>query len=436
MIPSLLFIILTAAGAIRIAIGALDPHFLYGGIIYNLTLLAALAVDFFITPGPSLLRVTRFCDFRMSLGAENPVILKVRNRASHGMSIIIRDDYPYQFERKGQPLSFRLKGMEERRASYRLIPRERGDYAFGDINIRYSSRAGLFVRQFKAPSGFKVRVYPNLLELRKYHIMLRKGSLQETGLINSRIYGRGTEFERLRDYQSDDGFRSINWKATARMGRLISAEYEVERSQNIFLILDTGRLMSAQISGISRLDYAMNAALMLAYVATLKDDRAGIMVFSREIKTFIPPRKGTRQLYRIMESMYNVKSELVEPDYDKAMRFFRAQRVKRSLVVIFTELMEGESARSLTKQLLSLHPSHLPLCVTLKSQDLIDRASRIPAASQEVYERAIAAQVLSEREQTLAGLRQKGCLVLDEAPAKLSVSLVNKYLELKGKGML
>jgi uncharacterized protein (DUF58 family) len=286
------------------------------------------------------------------------------------------------------------------------------------------------------PSASPVKVYPNILEMAKFTLMARRGRLQQVGIRAARLVGAGREFESLREYQPDDEYRRIDWKATARRGKLISRQYEVERSQNVILVLDVGRTMMAEIDGIAKMDYAVNAALLLAYVASLTDDRIGLLVFADTVQTWLPPMKGRAQVYRILEALYNAKARRAESDYRGAMAYLSMHWRRRSLMVCFTDLWDPDSSRQTISELASLQPRHLVACVTLMDTKVQRCAETTIETASQAYEQAVALQMLEDRSRAVYDLQRKGILVVDTPAEKLSAALVNRYLEVKEKMLL
>ena len=319
---------------------------------------------------------------------------------------------------------------------YYLRPLRRGDYRFGDISLRWRGPLGLVTRQGRVPAANPVKVYPNLLDVRRYDLLLRRNRLQEIGLRHSRLFGQGTEFERLRDYQADDDFRRINWKATARRQRPITVEYQTERSQNVMVVIDTGRLMQSPIAQIAKLDYVINSALLLAYVVTGKGDKIGLMTFADDVLHYLSPKSGKGQFYRMLEQLYAVEAQPVEPDYRRSLSYLAGKQRKRALVVIFTDLSGGMSMRSLVSQAALLAKRSLPLVVTISEPDIHAAAEQTPHDSLSTYQRMVAAQMLADRQLALQDLQRQGVLTLDVPANQLSMAVINRYLELKGKTML
>jgi len=291
-------------------------------------------------------------------------------------------------------------------------------------------------RQRQIQASQRVKVYPNMKEAQRFNLLARRGRLQQVGIRKARLQGAGREFESLRDYQPDDELRRIDWKATARRGDLVSRQYEVEKSQNVMLVLDVGRTMLAEVEGIQKIDYAINAALMLAYVAADTDDNVGLLVFADTVQTYLPPKKGRAQLHAILEALHNIQASLVEPDYLQALTFLQTRFRKRSLMVCFTDLWDPDSSHMTIAELARLQPRHMVAAVTLLDTKLKDAAEQEPATVTAVYKKAVAMQVLQDRQRALSALTQRGILVVDSPAEKLSADLVNKYLEVKERSKL
>lgn len=457
----LLFAALLLAGA------TLAPDLFYVTAVYLSMVIFMIVVDRRLTPAPKDFELARINDQRLSLGAENLVIVRATNRSRRMVRVLVRDEYPVQFradrvvlgdEDGGWKLKIRgwklriggstrlltssLQPLSSKEFRYHLRPPRRGDYRFGDLNLRWWGVLGMIIRQARYSAAADVKVYPNLLDIRKYELLVRKGQLTEMGLRQTRLLGSGTEFERLREYQFDDEFRMIDWKATARRGKPISRQFETERSQTIMAILDVGRLMRSPVAdpsggqGLAKLDYAVNAVLMLSYVAGLRGDKVGLLVFADQVMHYLAPRTGKGQFHRMLATLYAVESQLVESNYTRAFAYLGAKHKKRSLIVIFTDLSGGIAAKSIVAQVAPLWPRHLPLLVAISDPSVHQLAQQRPRDSASVYERAVAEQVLDERAVVLKSLRQRGVMTLDVPANQLTISVVNKYLELKARGRI
>lgn len=429
-------VILIILSAVLISLGSLYSFFLYFGILSNLALISVFALDWMNTPRPSQISAERSCEGNLSLAARNVVRIRLRNRSEVPLTLEVRDEPPHQFDISQDAITLQLPAGSEATASFTVVPKRRGNYEFGNINIRYLSTFKLFRRQMQIPQSMRVKVYPNLLELKKYVILARRDRFLETGLRHPRLHSAGTEFESLRNYLPDDDYRRINWKATARTGRLISEEYETIRSQNIIIMIDCGRMMAATIKDMYKLDYAINSALMLGYVCCVKGDKVGLIAFSDVVETYIPLRGGKQQLYRILEALYSIPPKMSQPDYEKAFKLVESKFHKRSLIVVFTDLLDSEISKTLITYLPLLLPHHLPLCITMKDSDLIRLAGAVPDTIEDVYRKTVADQLLLEQQSIFDDLRQNGVLVVDALPENASVATVNQYLKLKDRNLL
>ena len=404
---------------------------------YSVLILLALT-DWLLFPALDTLTVEREVEGKLSLGAQNPVEVRVHNRSNALLRLELRDTPPDSLtnDMDDAPFEFRVAKGARQAAIYHLTPQARGDYRFGDIYLRIRGRLGMVHRLTRVPAPAEVKVYPNIQEAAKFTMMARRGRLQQIGIRKARLQGAGREFESLRDYLPDDEMRRIDWKATARRGKLVARQYEVEKSQTIMLVLDVGRTMLAEIDGIQKLDYAINAALLLAYVASLADDQVGLLVFADTVQSYLPPRKGRAQVYAILEHLYNAQASLAEPDYREALSYLQARWRKRSLMVCFTDLWDPESSRQTILELSALQPRHLVAAVTLLDSKVQQAANQEAELAETVYRKAVAMQVLEDRQRANAALSQRGVLVVDSPADKLSAELVNRYLEVKARMML
>jgi uncharacterized protein (DUF58 family) len=436
VLPSLRLLLLLLIGGLLIAGTALAPTLRFVVVLYLLAVAALLLVDVYLTPQPSRLEVERIHDSRLSLGAENLVTLLLANRSARSLRLSVRDEYPHQFQSDRVLIEGSLAPFDLHEAHYHVRPLRRGDYRFGKLNLRYGSQLGLFVRQAAYPLEAEVKVYPNVIEARKYDLMARKGLLSELGLRVNRLQGGGTEFERLREYTTDDEFRRINWKATARRAKPIAAEFETERAQYVISAIDTGRLMRPPIGDLAKLDYAINTALLLSYVAMLKGDHIGLLTFADDVGAYLAPKRGRGQFYRMLETLYNVEMQPVEADHGRALGYLGLKHKRRSLVVVFTDLATPDAARPLIAHMARMARRHLPLCVVISDPNIGGLAALPARDTASVYRRAVAEMLIDERRVVLDTLNRSGVLTIDVPADKLTVSVINTYLELKQRGRI
>ncbi len=426
--------------ALPLAGAAWQPALLWLAAGWAVAAAALLVAEWRLSPPPAAWELARRHDQRLSLATPNPVTVTVRlRRGLRPTPVTLRDEPPLAFavaaEQRlmagravpaGPPISL----------TYSVRPPRRGQYRFGDLHLRWGAPLGLLRRQARFAAAAPVQVYPNLADVKKYDLLLRRNRLWELGVRPVRVPGAGSEFERLRDYLPDDEYRRINWKATARRNKPISVEYETERSQHLMALLDVGRMMRSPVGDVEKLDYAINAVLLLAYVALQKGDRIGFLSFADDVQSWIAPRSGRGQFHQMLEQLYRLEGQPVEPDYAAAFSYFAAKQVKRSLVLVFTDLTGSVSAEQLVAQMARLRRSHLPLLVTIADPTIQQMARRPIADSAALYERAAAEQLLEERRLALERLHRAGVATLDAPADELSIALINRYLELKERAFL
>ncbi|MEK7863764.1 MAG: DUF58 domain-containing protein, partial [Chloroflexota bacterium] len=293
----------------------------------------------------------------------------------------------------------------------------------------------LIEKQGHVAATAAANVYPDLHEIRRYELTLRRGLAYDAGQRRARVPGAGTVFERLREYVPDDDPRSISWTATARRGKPISVEYETERQQRIQILLDAGRMMSSTLGGLSKLDHAVNTALMLSYVAIAKGDEVGLLGFADTVRGYAPPRRGRRQFLRLTEELRKIEGTTTEPDYRAAFEFLRARSGRRSLVVLFTDLVDDEASRALVAAVTRLAGHNLVLCCLLADPQLAETATRSPVSTTELFEKVVAQEVRDARIRALAILRRRGVHTIDVPAERLTVATIQRYLELKRRSL-
>ena len=491
-LPSVRLAIWVALGTVLWVGAAVAPEFRLLALFYDGLIVLLAALDLWLSPRPHQFEIEREVADKMNLGVPNVVTLKVRSRARIPATLTIRDEPPSGWpialtntqeiaEPQAAPdqlfarllpslappplarVTLKLTAprnvvASERSGTYRVTPTRRGDFLFGNISARYGTVLGLWHRQFRREAPLAVRVYPDVSEVSRYELRLRQGKLRDMGLHLLRLRGRGTEFESLRDYTRDDEYKNINWKASARRGKLISTDYEIERDQTIVIALDCGRMMTAMatISGrlsvrqsdeepttdhrplttLSKLDCAINATVLLSHVAASMGDAVGLLLFADTVIKWLPPRKGRLQTGTIIEALYTAQPTLVEPDYAAAYEYFLARKMRRALVVTFTDLIDPDASRELLSASGALRRHHNPLCVTINNRDVMDLAAAMPQRGEELYQKAMAQKMLHQRQGALEALRHNGVGILDVEAAQLTVATVNRYLDLKSRGAL
>jgi uncharacterized protein (DUF58 family) len=305
-----------------------------------------------------------------------------------------------------------------------------------EVHISFSSRLGLWYRRQVRPLKTPIRIYPDIRAVYKCELMARRNRLAEIGVRLVRIPGQGREFERLREYRHGDEIRQIDWKATSRQRQLITREFQVERNQNIVIMLDCGRFMRNEFDGISLLDHALNAAIMLSYIALGQGDNVALLAFSERIERFVRPVRGRPGIQQILRSTYDLRAADSVSDYNLALDYLVSVQRKRALVVLITFVTDELQLKVIAQSLKRKSLPWLPLCVLLQDTALRSLADRIPDSDLDVCHTAAAAQILSGQIREAALLREAGVMLIDTPPELLSEQLINEYLSIKARNLM
>ncbi|NCJ07929.1 DUF58 domain-containing protein [Synechococcales cyanobacterium C] len=414
-------------------------------VAFNLGVLSLAAWDFSQSQRWQL-AIQRHCDSRLSIGRENAVHLFVQVLGHpDGVTqtlLKIRDGVPTAFQVDHDTLTASLQPRTETELIYHVFPPRRGAFVWASLGLRLQSPWGLVQRAWRLPLPTEVEVYPDLIGLRLLSVRL---SLEATGSLRRRRHALGgTEFSELREYNSGDDVRLIDWKATARRGHPLIRLLEPERDQPLIILLDRGRLMTAQVAGLKRFDWALNATLSLAMAGLRRGDRVGVAVFDQSVHTWVGPQSGASHLATILAKLYNLEPVQTESNYVEVASRVLGQYTRRALVVLLTDVVDAIASSELLTAMTQLTPRFLPLCVTLRDPQIDVIAQRSlaltsePAAEQvqHLYSQAVALDLRQQRSLAFAHLNQKGVLVLDAPAPQISGQLVDRYLFLKARNRL
>lgn len=312
----------------------------------------------------------------------------------------------------------------------------RGAYHFGDIYLRCHSPWGLIAGQRRVKHGHECRVYPDIRRVKEYLAMRRTLSAVAPHVRSTPLRGIGSEFESLRDYEAGDDIRRIDWKATARLSTMITRNYEIEHFRNVVVLIDRGRLMAGKAGSGHKLDYAVDAALMVCGVALDGGDRCGLMVFDQDVTSYLPPRGDLQQLQHILDTVYDLQPVLVESHFRRAFIHLQTKLTRRSLVLVLSDVMDVEASRTTMLGLLALNKRHLVVFAALRTPEVEAVTDRTDDDDLSPYRKAAAFRLLQERGAVLARLEKGGVHVLDVRPNDLTIPLVNKYIELRERNLL
>jgi len=427
---------LLGAGGLVALIGAARPELLGLVLLIDLLAIVAITVDALTLPRAESFRVQRKRERVLSLGASNRIELRLEHGLTTPRRARLRDEPPPLCDYDQREFILTLQPQQPAQVAYHLTPRYRGEARFEDVFLRVEGRFGLTTRDYRLPAREIAPVYPNLLQMREYDLLRHRGRLQQMGFRQLRLRGQGTEFESLREYTPDDEFRRIDWKATARRGKPIVRDYQTERSQHVILMLDAGRNMLAEVEGKRKFDAVLNAALMLAYVAVQMDDKVGALVFADEIDLFSPPQRGRAQVGKLVDALHDAQPRLVEPDYLYAVTYLAKRWRKRSLIALFTDLIDPDASRMALHAMGTLARQHLCVAITVSDPRLHTWSQQTPDTPAELYRRAVAIQTLDDRLAAMRTLERMGVHCIDAEPDTLVANLVNYYLQVKARGGL
>lgn len=434
MIPSRTLVLALLIPLVLGVLVAFDRALLWAMIAADLAIAIVAALDAAISRGARV-TVERRCDAVFSIGRSNRVDLELRSHARRRLDVLVQDDVFADADTDGLPARVQIGPHGRGRVSYEVTPRRRGNHRLGDHHVRFASVLGLWQQQLTLPASDAIRVYPDVQAVRAYELLAHTDRASE--LVRSvRRHGGESEFEALREYTRDDAYRSIDWRATARRRRLISRQYQLERNQSLLFALDSGRLMTERVGGLPLFDHALNAALMLAWVAARAGDHVGAFAYADAIEGFVAPSGGAGMVRRLVRSMFDVQPRMVESDVRAAFLGLGPRLRKRSLVVLFTQIIDDRGADELLAVTRSLQPRHLVLCVLLRDPGL-DALARphapdVPA----LHVAAAAAELLGWRDELVRRLERGGAHVLDVAPAAMTPELLARYLDIKVRQLL
>jgi uncharacterized protein (DUF58 family) len=423
-------------GAVLIALAIVSPVLGLVAVIYHAGLVIIAMRDLALLPGRSGYRVRRTMPEPFSLGEREDVTVVVENPTAAGLKARIADHAPDELKPEPREVDGRFDHAGRLQLTYRTSSPRRGAYRFGPVDLRVWRDEGWWRRQVRLQHPDEVAVFPNVVAIKRVQLTLRRGLRAMAGLRRARPPGASTAFAGLRDYVRGDDMRRVSWTATARRDRPVVVEVEAERGQQVMIAIDAGRLMTAPAGDLDKLDHAVNAALMLAWVAQAYGDRVGLMTFDDQVTSFIKPERGSAQLRRLTEALYAIKAEYVEPDFGHAMTHLALRLGRRSMVVVLTDVQDPEASKELVAHCLRLSAKHLVLVVAMSDPAVLAARDAPIATAAGAYEWAAAEQFVSSRRESFEMLRRGGVLGLDVVAGSLSPALVERYLELKERALL
>jgi uncharacterized protein (DUF58 family) len=413
-----------------------DHRFAYAMVAWDVVLIFAWAADLISLPKPRVLRLRRSWLAPLSLSVRSQAKITAINRSKSILHIHVLDTPPPALRRSPPELNLVVRPGGEAEAEYWIQPKRRGTSIISKVYLRYESIFRLGQRWAVANLPQELTIYPNLAEAKRHALYLVRSRQLALEKRFSRIRGAGHVFESLREYQEGDDFSDICWSATARRGKLVTRLYELEKSQTIWIVLDTGRLMRSKVASLSKLDHATNAALALCQVALFTGDRVGLLAYARNVRQRIPATRGSSQLRQFMETLATTREDEGEADHLQAAAQLMRDQKRRSLVVWITDLAETAMTPEVIDAASRLLPRHVVLFVVIGQQELQLAAVQRPASVSDMYQVTAAQEVIHRRELLLARLRERGALAVEAYAGDLAPLLVNSYLSIKQKNQL
>ncbi len=425
-----------AAIALLLALSPGVSVFLPVAIALAATLAVATLADAVIGPPASALRVARKAPEHFALAVMTDIAYTIENRASRDVRVGIVETPARTLRYDADELIATVPSASRSTVARPVTPIARGADELGTLYVWYENHLGLLRRRLRVPSPAPIRVYPDLAAVERYGKLHLRNRTIEAGLRRMKLRGAGTEFESLREWSDGDAFGLVDWKATARRGKLMVAQHEVERSQSVMLLLDCGRLMTARTDGRRKLDYAVQAALSLAAIAGLASDRVGLVAFARDILAAVAPRSTKSSIAGLTDELYGLEPRFEESNYPRAFAYLRHHLHKRSMIVFLTDVIDPLAQAALMAEVGSLARRHLLVCVFMNDAAVSDALAVEPRDVGDAYRADVAVELANERRTAKTVLERTGALVIDVPAKKLSTALIDEYLRVKRRGLL
>lgn len=382
------------------------------------------------------LEAERITPEKLSNGDLNPIKLNLKNHYTFPISVKIIDEIPFQFQVRNFKIVKTVKAASQKEIGYDLRPTERGEYHFGSLNIYVSSPLRLISRRFSFDNDQMVPTYPSFIQLRKYDLIAFSNNLFQYGIKKIRRIGHTMEFEQIKEYVQGDDLRTLNWKATAKRNSLMVNQFQDEKSQSVYMAIDKGRVMQMPFDGLSLLDYAINSALVLSNVILKKQDKAGLFSFSKKVENRVFAERRGSQMQKILESLYNVKTDFFESDYSRLYVDIKKNINQRSLIILYTNFETMDGLNRQLPYLKGIAKSHLLVVVFFSNTELNSIINKKTTTIQEVYDKVIAEKFMFEKRLIVNELKKYGIHSVLTQPENLTLDAINKYLEIKSRGIL
>ncbi|CAZ94615.1 DUF58 domain-containing protein [Zobellia galactanivorans] len=405
--------------------------------LLTMLLAALLLFDLYLLYSvPKAIRGLRTLPKKLSNSDENPITIQFENLYPFTSYLSIIDELPIQFQKRDFEYRTQLKKGEKREHRYTVRPVERGEYVFGHLNIYASSPLRIIKRRFVFQNDQMVPVYPSIIQMQQYDFLAMNNRLTEVGLKKIRRIGHTQEFEQIKEYVLGDDYRTVNWKATAKNNQLMVNQYQDERSQPIYSVIDTGRVMKMPFNGLKLLDYAINSALAFSNVALKRNDKTGMITFSKKIESFVPAIQKITHLNTILEKLYHINTEFTDADYGMLYAHIKRNVNQRSLLLLYTNFEHISALKRQLPFLVAIAKKHLLVVIFFENTELEELISKEAEDLQGIYHKTIAEKFSLEKRLMQKELQKYGIQTILTRPEKLTVNTINTYLEIKARGLL
>lgn len=406
-------------------------------LIYDLICVILLIVDYFISDMDNKIEIKRIGDEKLSIYADEEISFEVYNKSDYTLNIEVKDEVPdLHFKVVKKNTRSKISPHQKNILKYNVIPMKRGAFLFKNLHVRYKGRLGLCYRFFKVNLEKEYKVYPNLENLRKYRMSICNNRSFKQGQRNLKILGRGTSFESLREYMPGDEFRKINWKATARENKPIVNQYEPEKNQHVYMLIDTGRTMSYTIRGYRKLDMVVNTALVLSDIVNQNGDKSGLLLFNTKVQNMVIPGKGAGHRNKILESLYHIEHTNETSNFEDAFYYLKKKERHRSIIFLFTDFDNIEEAEDMLRALPIISKTNTVVLVFMRNEKLEELSSTKINNAEELFNKGVALEFLKERKKIIRLLNTKNILCIECPAEKLEYTVINKYIEVKNRTYL
>lgn len=415
--------------------------YIYPGLLSIVTILFFIAIglviiDFILLFKQKGISASRILPEKLSNGDDNPIEITLQNDYNFTADLQLIDEMPFQYQKRDFEIDTQLSKHNKKKITYTLRPLERGEYYFGSLNIYVNSPIALVTRRYEFAKDAMVPNYPSFLQLRKYMLLAFSNKLFEYGLKKIRRIGHTMEFEQIKDYVNGDDIRNINWKATAKRSQLMVNQFQDERSQPIYSVIDKGRAMKMPFDGLSLLDYAINATLVISNVALKKQDKAGMFTFSRKVENKVVAERRPSQMNKILETLYNVNTDFSESDFSRLYIDVKRSLTQRGLLLLYTNFETLDALHRQLPYLKAIAKNHLLVVIFFENTEL-QKLTNVEAHNTfDIFQKTVAEKFMYEKKLIVNELQKHGIQSILTTPENLTINTINKYLEIKARGLL